>query len=433
MIPRYELTEMSSLWSEEKKFSYFLKVELALLDVLEEFNVIPTVKSNFSQVKINVQKIHDIEKTVHHDVIAFCSSITQQVPPEAGKFFHFGCTSSDIIDTALSLQIRDSLLIEIDALKKLVNVLWKRALETKTLFTLGRSHGMWAEPMCFGFKFLSYVCEFSRRFKELEDFENSLTGKMSGAVGNYTVLSPEIEEKVLENLGLEVEVLSTQVIPRDHLVKLASLQSGIADALERMAIEIRHLHRSEVGEVIEGFKPGQKGSSTMPHKKNPISSENISGLARVIRSHEAIAHENTLLWHERDISHSSAERLWLPDSFGLTVYCLRRATQMVTDLHLDEQKITQRLSESFTSSSSAILHQLLPYFHGSRDELYSIIQTASFKAQSALEFKTILTQGLAPFHILEKNLQLDQTLDKIYGKNVTAIYARVQKKFGLTV
>lgn len=423
MIPRYEIPEISAIWAEDKKFSYFFKVEMSLLEALEHEKIIPKVSSDFAKAKINLSRIHEIEATVHHDVIAFCSSITEQVS-ESGKYFHYGCTSSDVIDTALSLQLKDSLEIEVKALTELRDTLWQKALSSKDLYTLGRSHGMFAEPMSFGFKFLSYVSEFSRRLQELIAYKDNLTGQMSGAVGNYTILTPEIESRVLSQLGLKVEPLSTQVIPRDRLVTLASIQSGIANALERLAIEIRHLHRSDVGEVVEGFKPGQKGSSTMPHKKNPIASENISGLARVIRSHEMIAHENTLLWHERDISHSSAERMWLPDSFGLCVYALRRATKMVKELHLNEDKIASKVETEFATASSYILHKLLLTYKGTREELYAHIQKASFESKNRSEF----IQNLKDKGLDIDSLKLNSVVD-IYRSQTEAVFKRVQTEY----
>lgn len=427
MIPRYEVSEISSLWTEDQKFNYFLKVEMALLEALEAEKIIPQVSNEFTSAKINLERIHEIESTVHHDVIAFCSSITEQVKPDAGKYFHYGCTSSDIIDTALSLQLRDSLQIEIKALTELVDALWTKAQGCKHLYTLGRSHGMFAEPMSFGTKFLSYVSEFARRLEELKNYESNLTGQMSGAVGNYTILTPAVESRALKTLNLKTEPVSTQVIPRDRLVTLANIQAGIADAIERLAIEIRHLHRSDVGEVIEGFKPGQKGSSTMPHKKNPIASENISGLARVIRSHEMIAHENTLLWHERDISHSSSERMWLPDSFGLTVYVLRRATRMIRDLHLNEEVITAKVEKEFATASSYVLHKLLLTFNGTREELYAHIQKASFESKSRQEFiKNLEAKGLDLTGLKLESMQ------ELYKEQTEAIFKRVQETYKLT-
>lgn len=425
MIPRYEVKEISTIWEEDSKFSYFFKVEMALLKALEDVKLIPQVSEKISSAKIDLERIHEIEATVHHDVIAFCSSITEQVT-EDGKYFHYGCTSSDIIDTALSLQIRDSLDIELKALHDLRDALWKKAQSSKGIYTLGRSHGMFAEPMSFGLKFLSYVAEFSRRLEDLASYRSSLTGQMSGAVGNYTILTPQIEQKVLKALDLKVEPLSTQVIPRDRLVTLAAIQSGIANALERLAIEIRHLHRSDVNEVVEGFKPGQKGSSTMPHKKNPIASENISGIARVLRSHELIAHENTLLWHERDISHSSAERMWLPDSFGLSVYALRRATKMVNDLFLNEEKITAKVEKEFATASSYILHKLLLTYPGTREELYAHIQSASFEARDRQEFiQKLKSKGLEI-----DALKLD-SVEAMYRSQTEEVFERVQKTYKL--
>jgi len=395
MIPRYQITEVSTIWEERSKFNYFLEVEKALLKALEEEKIIPQVSENFSKVTINLKRIHEIENVTHHDVIAFCSSITEQVSADVGKYFHFGCTSSDIIDTSLSLQLRDSLRIELRDLETFISALKNKAIETKSILTLGRSHGMYAEPMSFGFKFLSYLAEAKRVHKDLSDYEKNLTGKISGAVGNYTILSTRTEEKTLSLLGLKVEELSTQIIPRDHLVSLAQIQARLADLMERLCIEIRHLHRSDVGEVVEGFKVGQKGSSTMPHKKNPISAENISGLSRILRSHENIAHENTLLWHERDISHSSNERMWLPDSFGIACYILRRGVRMINELYINKEVIEDRTFKEFRSLSSFLLHQLLPAYSGSREDLYSIIQAASFECKdlsSMCEFIQAKTQ-----------------------------------------
>ncbi len=425
MINRYDIKEVSNIWNEHSKFTAFLKVEMALLNALAKLNIIPSdIPQKYNQVSINLDRINELEAQIHHDVIAFSTSITEQVDTSAAKYFHFGCTSSDIIDTALSLQIRDSLEIEIKDLDRLISSLWDKALATKELYTLGRSHGMYAEPMSFGTKFLSYLCELVRRNNELKNFKDNLTGQMSGAVGNYTVLNTQVESLVMKELNLKVEPLSTQIIPRDYLATLASIQAGIANALERLAIEIRHLHRSDVSEVVEGFKPGQKGSSTMPHKKNPIASENISGLSRVIRSHQNIANENTLLWHERDISHSSSERIWLPDNFGLAVYIIRRSQRMINELHINEQTIAEKTTNAFTTLSSLALHQLIKEVDQRREEIYSKVQKASFEANCLEDFSKKLSSS---FPNVDMSFLKDFTPQKFYSDKTNKIFERVKK------
>ena len=308
MIPRYDKEEISSLWSLQVKYETFLEVELAILKAQEGSKIPEGISDQIAKTaKINTKRINEIEKTVKHDVIAFCTSITEQLPTEVGKYFHFGVTSSDIIDTAQTLEIKRSLEFIINKYEDMLEALLKRAEEEKGTLCMGRSHGMFAEPMSLGQKLLGHYCEFKRRFVELKDYyENELTAQFSGAVGNYTLLSPELEEKAANILGLKVETLATQVIPRDRVAKLVSINALFASALERFCVELRHLHHSDLDELHEGFTKGQKGSSIMPHKKNPISAENLTGMARVLRSHLSMALENIVLWHERDISHSSA-------------------------------------------------------------------------------------------------------------------------------
>lgn len=388
MIPRYEVKDISALWTEQKRFQTFLQVEIALLKALEKKNKIPAGTADaFKDVKINPSRIQEIEEVTRHDVIAFCTSITEQVKPEVARYFHFGVTSSDILDTALSLQIRDSLNIIITDVKNLLNALEEQVHKSKDLLCMGRSHGMYAEPMIFAQKFLSFHQEVKRRLTDYEAvLQNEITGQLSGAVGNYTILDSEIETLALSELGLKTEPVSTQVIPRDHLSKIVSIGAMLASALERMAVEFRLLHHSDVSELHEGFKKGQKGSSTMPHKKNPISSENISGLSRLIRSHMEVALQNNVLWHERDISHSSTERLYLPDHFGLVSYATRRMTNTVRDLELHREKIEAKALENFAALSSYLLHEMILINPTTREELYAFIQEASFTAKSADEF-----------------------------------------------
>jgi adenylosuccinate lyase len=271
---------------------------------------------------------------------------------------------------------------------------------------MGRSHGMFAEPMIFAQKFLSFHQEIRRRLKDFEMIiQNNLTGQFSGAVGNYTIIESEIEELALKEIGLRPEQVSTQVIPRDHIAKIVTNGALLASALERMAIEFRLLHHSDVSELHEGFKKGQKGSSTMPHKKNPISSENISGLSRIIRSHVEIALENNILWHERDISHSSAERLYLPDHFGLLVYALRRMTSTVKSLELHREKIEAKAFTNFTALSSYLLHEMILLNQASREELYAFVQEASFTAKTADDFfQWINSKGKEKGYKLPKRL-----------------------------
>jgi adenylosuccinate lyase len=426
MIPRYEVKDISSIWSEENRFKQFLKVELALLKALEKKNKIPPGTAEaFTHAKINPERIHEIEEVTRHDVIAFCSSITEQVKPELARYFHFGVTSSDILDTALSLQLRESLKIVITDLNQLITELDKQITETQDLLTMGRSHGMYAEPMIFAHKFLSFQQELKRR---LRDYENHLveeiTGQLSGAVGSYTILDPEIEAIALSELNLKVEPVSTQVIPRDHLAKIISSGALLAAALERMAVEIRLLHHSDIAELHEGFKKGQKGSSTMPHKKNPISAENISGLSRIIRSHLDIALQNNVLWHERDISHSSTERLYLPDHFGLISYTLRRMASTVRDLQLHREQIEAKAFNNFATLSSYLLHEMILINSTTREELYAFIQEASFTAKDHNDFFQWLDEnGKQRGYRLPKLLMRDD-LKNHYGQRFKEIIKR---------
>lgn len=365
-----------------------MKVELAVLSALEKAGKIPkNTRDAFLKVEIKPERIAEIEKETRHDVIAFCTSITEQVQNDAARFFHFGVTSSDILDTALSLQIKESLDIVTKDIEALISSLKLQVENTKDLLCMGRSHGMYAEPMIFGQKFFSFQKEVERRLHDYKELQNEITGQISGAVGNYTILSPEIETATLQELGLKAEPVSTQVIPRDHIAKIVSAGGLLATALERMAVEFRLLHHSDVHEIQEGFKAGQKGSSTMPHKKNPISSENITGLSRMIRSHVDIAMENCVLWHERDISHSSTERMYLPDHFGLLSYATRRIANTVRDLEINREEIEAKALAQFKTLSSYLLHEMILLNSVSREELYAFIQKASFEAKTAEEFE----------------------------------------------
>jgi adenylosuccinate lyase len=396
MISRYDVKDISSLWTDEGRFKYYLQVEIAHLKTLEEDGlVLKGTAEKLEKAKINPERISEIEKVTNHDVIAFCTSVTEQFAPEEGRFFHFGITSSDVIDTAHALLIRDSMQIVLKDLEDLKVALRTKAKDTSELLCIGRSHGISAEAMIFGQKFLSFEAELSRRIMDWNHCKDALTGQLSGAVGNYTVVTPEQEARTLKRLGLKVEQVSSQVIPRDQYALMISVGALIGSLLERMAIEFRLLQHSDIDEVREGFSKGQKGSSTMPHKKNPISSENITGMARMLRSHVTPALENCALWHERDISHSSVERMMFPDHFGILAYSLRRMTNVVTNLVIDREKIEKKVEKNEKIYSSYVLHQLIEMNpQTKREELYEAVQAAFFKATNKDELKKSLDDEL---------------------------------------
>lgn len=404
MIDRYKIEEISSLWSDEARFKAYLQVEVAHLETLEEEGIVPKgLAKKISGARINPERISEIEKTTNHDVIAFCTSITEQFSAEESRFFHFGLTSSDVIDTAMSLLLRDSMQVVKKDLEDLGKILYEKAQETRELLCIGRSHGIHAEAMIFGQKFSSFLAELKRRQMDWDHCLGELSGQISGAVGNYTILTPEQEEKTLKKLGLKVEKVSTQVIPRDQHALLISVGALVGTLLERMAVEFRLLQHSDVDEVREGFSKGQKGSSTMPHKKNPISSENITGMARLLRSHLTPAFENCILWHERDISHSSVERMIFPDHFGLLSYSLRRMKSVVQNLVIDRDKIEAKVSENTKIFSSYLLHKLIEQNpQVSRESIYELVQEAFFAASSKAELKKKLESLVA-----KKNLKHD--------------------------
>ena len=427
MIARYEVPEIAQIWSDQHRFEVYLKVELAVLEALGE-EIPPGVREQIqNKAKIDCQRIAEIEKHTRHDVVAFCTSITENLSPAQGKYFHYGVTSSDIIDTSLSLLMKESSRWIMSGIQELKEVLWSRAEQYRNLITMGRSHGRYGEPISFGQKLLGFYRELERRKRDLERvYREDLTGQISGAMGNYTIIDRKTEQRALSILGLEREALSTQVIPRDHIAKIISNHGLLASFMERLAVEIRHLQRSEVAEVYEGFSGGQKGSSTMPHKRNPIATENITGMARVLRSHVGVALENCILWHERDLSHSCSERLYLPDNFGLTVYALRRLTHTIKNLEVDEGAVAKKVEESFHYLSSYYLHHLIKHLELSREQCYDIVQRASFKAISAKEFHRLIIEEVKEKNISpplpELSIPSPEELKKIYLREVDSLF-----------
>lgn len=432
MISRYDKKEISSLWTEQAKFQKFLQAELAVLKALEGDHVPEGVSEKIrSGAKINPERITEIESTVKHDVIAFCTSITENLPEEVAKYFHYGVTSSDIIDTAMTLQIKESMEVILPVWENLLKTLHLRCVELKDVICMGRSHGMFAEPMSFGQKLLGHYNEMVRRFHEFKNFyENELTLQFSGAVGNYTIIQPKHEALAAESLGLKVEPTSTQVIPRDRLAKLVSIGALMGSAIERFAVEIRHLHHSDINELHEGFAKGQKGSSIMPHKKNPIAGENLTGMARMLRSHLSIALDNIVLWHERDISHSSTERMYLPDHFGILYYSITRLSSTIENLQFHKEQIEEKVFGLHTYLSSYYLHHMIKNSSIKREDLYPIAQQAAFETvdKSAEEFHQVIVR-LAKEKGIQINLALPdrKQIREIFLSSVDTVFERAEK------
>ncbi len=394
MIDRYTRKELKDIWEDKNRFSIWLQIELAAAEGMEKFKFIPrgVSKKVRSKAKINVKRILEIEKKVKHDVIAFLTSITEKVGKEA-RYLHKGMTSSDVLDTCYNIQLKQSGKILIKDIDKLLNSIKKQAKKHKYTLCIGRSHGIHAEPMTFGLKMLSFYQEFVRNRKRLEDSINEIsTCAISGAVGTFANVDPRIESYVAKKLKLKPEPISTQVIPRDRHAQFFSTIAIIASSIERFAIEIRHLQRTEVLEVEEFFSTKQKGSSAMPHKKNPILSENLTGLARLIRSCVIPALENVALWHERDISHSAVERNIGPDATIGLDFAINRLSEVVKNLNIYPKNMIKNLNiTNGLFFSQRILLELVN--NGvSREEAYLIVQKKAMQSwKSNTSFLKALT------------------------------------------
>ncbi|MBO5948214.1 adenylosuccinate lyase [bacterium] len=376
MIERYSREEITKIWDINSKFQYYLDVELAVCETYCDLGVISkdVLDDIKSKAKFDIARIDEIEKEVRHDVIAFLTCVNENVG-ENSRYIHMGLTSSDVIDTALALQICDASKIILQDFEKLEIILKELAKKYKKTPCIGRSHGIHAEPMVFGLKFLNWLELFSRAKKSFEQaLEEIKVGQISGPVGTYSNINPQIEELTLKKLGLNSVKISTQVIARDLHARYMQALALIATAIEVVALEIRHLQRSEVSEVQEGFSNTQKGSSAMPHKKNPIASENLCGLARIIKSNSISALDNVALWHERDISHSSVERVILPDSTILIDYMLARLTNTLENLVVNEKRMLKNLNQSGGVVFSQKVLLALTNSGLSREEAYKIVQ-----------------------------------------------------------
>jgi adenylosuccinate lyase len=346
MISRYTRPAMGRVWSEENKFQKWLDVEIAASEVLAERGVVPAeaVASIKQRAGFDVQRINEIEKEVKHDVIAFTTSVAEHIGPES-RYVHYGLTSSDVVDTALALQLREAAALLVAGMKNLIAILKKRAFEFKGTAMIGRTHGIHAEPTTLGLKITIWYEEARRNLRRLETAAESVrVGKLSGAVGTSAHLDPSVEEAVCAKLGLQVDSISSQIVQRDRHAEFLAAVAIAAASLEKIALEVRGLQRTEIRELEEYFAPGQKGSSAMPHKRNPVTSEQICGLARVVRANLQAALENIALWNERDISHSSVERIILPDSTILLDYLLDKTARLVDRMFVYPEKMLENLN-----------------------------------------------------------------------------------------
>tara|TARA_B100001248_G_scaffold262672_1_gene260740 strand:+ start:10794 stop:12083 length:1290 start_codon:yes stop_codon:yes gene_type:complete len=380
MIERYKNPEMARHWEEEARWSALLTIEKTVAEAQAKFKIIPQAAASAIQrkAKYDIEGIKKIEAKTKHDVIAFVSNVASYVG-DYGRYVHYGMTSSDVLDSATSLQIQNASEELYKALDILDKAFLKLIRQHKKTLCSGRTHGMHAEPTTFGYKMAGFYQEFLRNQERLEmALDQCQVIKLSGAVGTYSFQSEKVEKYVAKKLDMQTEMVATQVVPRDRHAELILAFALYAAGLDRLAIELRHLQRTEVGEVVEGFAKGQKGSSAMPHKKNPISAENISGLCRVLKSYSHIALENVSLWHERDISHSSTERIMLPDAFELIHYVTLRMARLLNCLQVNKERMLDNMKLSGGSLfSSHVLLALIEKAKWSREEAYQKVQALS--------------------------------------------------------
>lgn len=419
---------MHKLWSEENKFHAWLEVELAVCRTWTERGVIPedSMADIEEKADFDLDRIREIEATVHHDVIAFVSSVAEKVG-DNGRYIHLGLTSSDVIDTAAGMLLRDSLDLILEDTRALALIVLSQATKYKNTLCVGRTHGIHGEPMTFGLKLLNWYSQLQRDLERLELARKQITfGKLSGAVGTYAHCPPEVEKRVCEMLGLEPAPVSTQILQRDRHAQVLLSLGLLGTTMERIATEIRHLQRTEVLEALEPFGKGQKGSSAMPHKKNPILCERLCGIARLLRGYSLTAMENVALWHERDISHSSAERVIWPDAFQVCHYGLRILHRVISNLNVQEEKMLENLNLTRgLVFSQRVLLELVGKFNLQREEAYAIVQDNAMKCWNG---EGTLKELLEKDPRIENRLStqdLDCLFDfKHYTRHVDGIFSR---------
>jgi adenylosuccinate lyase len=429
LISRYTRAEMGRVWSEENKFQRWLDVELATTATLAEARIVPREAAAKLRecARVNVVRINEIEARVKHDVIAFTVAVQETVgDPEAARWLHYGLTSNDVVDTAQALLLRDASRLIEQGIERLGDVLKRRAWEFKDTPEIGRTHGIHAEPITFGLKIANWYAENRRDAERFKSAARQMeVGKISGAVGNCTHLGPEAEQKICQRLGLKTAPITSQVIERDRHAQYVGTLAVVAASLERIAQEIRHLQRTEVREAEEPFGGEQRGSSAMPHKRNPISSEQICGLARVVRGNSVAALENVALWHERDISHSSVERVILPDSTILVDYMLHRTTEIVANMKVFPERMLRNLNATHGLVFSGQLLQDLVEHGASREDAYKWVQghaMAAWESETSFEDRVAADANVSKFldakaltHTFDLRRQL-RTVDAIFAR-----------------
>jgi len=382
MIKRYETEEIRNIFSEEHKMEVWVLVEKAVARVQEELGIIPKgLSRRLEKIKIDPKRVDEIEKITNHDVIAFLEAVREKIGKEEGRWLHFGMTSYDLVDTAWGLILRDGLNIILQDVDKLLKILRKLALKYRKTPQIGRTHGIFAQPITFGYKINSWYQEVLRAKDRMNQALKEISfGKLSGAVGSYTILQPDIEKRVMKKLNLQPEPVSTQVIPRDRHAYLLTVLVLYGCAIERIATEIRNLSRSEIGEVAEPFTRGQKGSSAMPHKQNPITCERVCGLVKVLKGYLIPAFENINLWHERDLTNSSVERVIIPDAFHIVHYTTMKMLWVLENLRVYPERMMENINNSLGLYASQNLMNRLIEKGMSRKTAYDLVQKLSFKA-----------------------------------------------------
>lgn len=428
MISRYTLPEMGSIWTDENRFQKWLDVEIAVCEVHADMGTIPrdAVDKIKRTASFSVERINEIERTTRHDVIAFTTALAESIGPES-RFVHYGLTSSDVVDTANALLMREAATLLLEDLERLGQVLKRRAQEHKHTAMMGRTHGVHAEPTTFGLVLALYYSENERNKERVSRAREAISyGKISGAVGTFAHLDPEVEERVCAKLALKPAPISTQIIQRDRYAEFLSTLAIIASSMEKIALEVRHLQRTEVREAEEPFSSGQKGSSAMPHKRNPVTSEQICGLARVVRTNAQAAFENIALWHERDISHSSVERVILPDSCILTDYLINKVEWLIDGLAVYPSRMRANLESLGGVTASGQLLLELTRKGVSREEAYSIVQPLAMRVwDEGANFRDLVMNNKRVTDKLTRD-ELDEMFD--VGRqlrNVDKIFTRV--------